>query len=84
MYIIGHQMSFLHPALLLRCQLAKHLSKVLAQLEIQRPSPTFRYEDHVIFAVPCRVIQTLILVHPDSSFRLLGGSRLEVSAMDNP
>jgi len=31
MYMIGHQMSFLHPALLLRCQLAKHLSKVLAQ-----------------------------------------------------
>ena len=57
---------------------------MLAQLSVQRPAPALRDEYHVIFAVPRRVAQTFKLVHLDSSFHVLGGSRLEVSSMDNP
>jgi len=83
-HVIGHQVPFHDFALLLRGQLAKHLPKVPTQLCVQRPAPTLRDENHVILAVPCRVAQTFELVHQDSSFRVLGGSRLEVSTMDTP
>src|SRR5450631_64520 len=57
---------------------------MLPQLPVQSSSSTLGYEDNVIFAVPgCRA-QTFKLVHRDSSFRVLGGSRLEVSTVDNP
>ena len=75
---------FFDPALLLRRQLPKHLPKVLTQLGVQRSSSALGNEDDVIFAVPCRVAQTFELVHRGSSFRVLGGSRLEVSTVDNP
>ena len=71
-------------SLLLGSKLAKHFSKMLAQLSVQRPAPALRDEYHVIFAVPRRVAQTFKLVHLVSSFHVLGGSRLEVSTMDKP
>src|SRR5664279_2670603 len=83
-HMVRHQMPFHYQALLLGGELAKHFSEMLAQLSVQRPAPTLRDEYHVIFAVPCRVAQTFKLVHLVSSFHVLGGSRLEVSTMDNP
>src|SRR5574338_469211 len=83
-HVVGHQVPFHDLALLLRCKLAKYLPEVLAQLPVQGPTAALRDKDHVIFAVPCRVAQTFELVHRDSSFRVLGGSRLEVSTADTP
>jgi hypothetical protein len=37
----------------------------------------------VVIAVPFRLAQALILVHREASFRVRGGSRLEVSAVDD-
>jgi hypothetical protein len=37
----------------------------------------------LVFAVPSRVAQALIRVHREASFRVRGGSRLEVSAVDD-
>jgi len=76
--------AFHNLALLLCGKLAQHFSEMLAQLSVQRPAPTLRDKYHVIFAVPRRVAQTFKLVHLVSSFHVLGGSRLEVSTMDNP
>ena len=59
-------------------------AQVLSQLRVERSSSAFGDEDNVKFAVPGRVAQTFELVHRDSSFRLLGGSRVEVSTVDNP
>jgi hypothetical protein len=77
-------MPFLDSALLLRRKPAEHLSEMLPQLSIQHPASALRYENNVIFTVPRRVVQTFKLVHRDSSFHVLGGSRLEVSAVDKP
>lgn len=82
--VIGHQVPFFDQAFLPRRQLAEHLARVLSQLRIQRSPSAFRDEDDVKFAVPWRVAQTFELVHLDTSFRVLVGSRLEVSTVDNP
>jgi len=84
MHVIGHQVPLLNPTFLLTRQLAKHLPKMLSQLPVQRSATTLRNKYNVVFAFPLAVIQTFILVHPDSSFRVLGGSQLEVSAMGTP
>lgn len=84
MNVIGHQAPFFDSTLLLRRQLAEHLSKLLPQLSVQRAPSAFRDENDLKFAVSCRVAQTFELVHRGSSFRVLGGSRLEVSAVDTP
>ena len=55
-HVIRHQVPFLYPAFLLLRQLAKHLSKVLPQLHVQRLSPALRNEYHVVFALPFRVV----------------------------
>jgi len=52
------------------------------QLTVQHRPSILRYKYDVVLAVPLRVALAFYLVHPVSSFRLLGGSRLEVSAMD--
>src|SRR5262249_10295972 len=83
-HMVRHQVAFFHLALLLRGQSPKHLSKVPTKLTVQRPATTLRDEHDVVFALPPRVAQTLRLVHRGSPFRVLGGSRLEVSTMDNP
>ena len=77
-------MPLLDRAFLLACELSKYLSEMLAQLPIQRTAPTFGYENDVIFALPRRMTQTFKLVHRDSSFRVLGGSRSKVLLMDTP
>jgi hypothetical protein len=54
-HVIGHEMPFLDLRFPLQRELAEHLAQVSAQLPIQPLAPTFRDEDHVIFADPCRV-----------------------------
>ena len=54
-HVIGHQMPFLDPALLLLRQLAKHLPKMPPQLPVQRLPAALRDEHHVVFALPLRV-----------------------------
>jgi len=81
-HVIGHQVPLLYPALFLRSQLAKYLSQVYAQLLVQGASSALGDKDHVVFAIPRRMTQTFKLVHRVSSFRVLGGSRLEVSTVD--
>ena len=48
--MIGHQMTFLDPALFMFRQLAKHLSEVLAQLLVERSAPALRDKHHMIFS----------------------------------
>ena len=55
MHLIGHQMPFLNFRFLLKGELAEHFAQMLAQLLIQRLASTFRNEDNMIFALPCRV-----------------------------
>jgi hypothetical protein len=83
-HVVEHQMPLLDPAFLLRCQLLEHLARMPAKLPVQRPPATLRDEYHVVFALPRAVAQTLKLVRRDSSNRVLGASRSEVSAMDTP
>src|SRR5712691_21876 len=81
-HVIGHQMPLLYPAFPLLGQPSENLPKVLPQLPIQRAPSALRYEHHVVFAHPRRVVQTFELVHRVSSFRVLGGSRSKVSTID--
>jgi hypothetical protein len=45
-----------NPALLLLRRLAEHITKILAQLHIQRLPTTFWNENNVVFALPLGVI----------------------------
>src|SRR5262245_48346189 len=83
-HMAGHPMPFLHLTLLLHCQTPEHLPEMTTKLPIQRPPTALRDEHDGVFALPPRVAQTLRLVHRGPSFRVLGGSRSEVSTMDNP
>src|SRR5262245_32524661 len=74
-HMIGEQMPFLDVALLLRGQLAEHLSQVLPQRAVERLAAALGDKHDVVFALPDRVAQTLECVHRDASFRVLGGSR---------
>ena len=47
MHMIGQQMAFLDPCLLLLRQFAKHLSQLAAQFQIQRFASIFRYKHSV-------------------------------------
>jgi hypothetical protein len=57
MHVIRQQVPFLDPTLFLLRQLPEHLPQVLPQPAIQRPPAAFRYEHHVVLAVPHRVVQ---------------------------
>src|SRR6185295_6938743 len=84
MDVIRHQVPLFQDTLLLRCQAPKHLPKMTPKPTVQRPPAALRDEHDVVFALPPRVAQTLGLVHRGTPFRVLGGSRSEVSAMDTP
>src|SRR5574341_105283 len=51
-HVIGQQVSFFDPTLLLGGQLPEHVPQVPPQLRIQRLAPVLRDEHHVILAVP--------------------------------
>jgi hypothetical protein len=53
--MIGKQMPFLDPTLLLRRQAMKDLAQMSTKLRIWSLPPTFRDEDDMKFAVPDRV-----------------------------
>src|SRR5882724_6038495 len=62
--VIGHQMALHNLAFLLLRQLMQHASKVLAHRSKYRLLSPFRDKYHVVFAVPARVRQALVLFHP--------------------
>ena len=55
MNVVRHQVPFFYSTFFLFRQLSENLAKVLAQFSVQRPSPAFRYEHDVVFALPRRV-----------------------------
>ena len=59
--------------------ISRRLSKVRSHLPVQHFSSTLRHEHNVVLASPFRVLQAFLSCASSSSFRLLGGSRLEVS-----
>src|ERR1035437_3545066 len=63
MHVIRHQMAFYNLAFLLHRQLAKYLAKMLSDRTKNHLLPPLRYKYHVIFAVPFRMIKTLVLFH---------------------
>jgi hypothetical protein len=65
---IGVANATLHPALLLHRQSAKHLTKMLPQLAVQRLPAVLGNENHMVFAVP---------VHRETLLRVRGGPRAE-------
>jgi hypothetical protein len=56
MHVIGQQVSFLDFGLFLRRKLPKNFTQRLAQFLIQNLPPILRNKNHVIFAVPGRVV----------------------------
>jgi hypothetical protein len=60
--MIGHQMAFLDPAFPPPGQVVKH-SDVLLDFPEDRFLPVFRYENHMIFAIPCGMVQVMLLRH---------------------
>jgi hypothetical protein len=48
-------MTFLNPALLLLGELAKNLAQMLPKLSVKNLTPTLRYENYMIFALPSGV-----------------------------
>ena len=62
--VIGHQMPLQYLAFLLLRQLMQQDSQVLAHRSKYRLLSPFRNKHHVIFAIPMRMRQTLILFHP--------------------
>ena len=55
-HMIGQQVSFLDFGLFLRRKLPKNFTQHLAQFLIQNLPPILRNKNHVIFAVPGRVV----------------------------
>ena len=51
-HVVGHQVPFQNPALLLLRQLPEYLPKVRPQLLVDDLPPTFRNEDDVILTLP--------------------------------
>jgi hypothetical protein len=54
-HVIGLQMPFFDPTLLLPRQLPKHLAQVLPQLPLQPFASALRNKYHVLFAFPLRM-----------------------------
>lgn len=61
----------------------ENLARIRPQSLVQRLMPALWDEHHVVFALPGRMAQTFLLVHRENSFRVFGGSRIGVSAMDS-
>ena len=78
-HVIGHQMAFFDPAFLLLRQLAEHLPQMPPQLRIQRLPAALGNEDDMVFALPfaCGLGSRSSSID-ETSFRVLGGSQLEV------
>ncbi len=63
MHMVGHDMPFLDPALLLPGKPVKCLSKVPLDHPVELSSPVFRYEYDVVFALPFCMIEFLVVFH---------------------
>src|SRR5919106_1316398 len=60
--VIGHHMPLDNLTLFLARQRMEDRPQLLPDLPIQLPLPSFRYKDHMIFAIPARMRQALITV----------------------
>src|SRR6202790_220925 len=81
--VIRHQMAFFNLAFLLQRQLAEDLAEMPSQFPVKRLSAALGNEHNMIFALPLAVAEALILVHRETPFRVLAGSRSEASSMDD-
>ena len=63
--MIGHQMALLDLAFPPPGQVVEHGAEVLLDFSEHRFLPILRYENHMIFAVPCGMVQVMLLRHED-------------------
>jgi hypothetical protein len=81
MNVIRHQVPFDNLTTLLLRQLMKYLAQMLAQLTKHHFSPSLRDEYNVVFAIPSRVTQTLVLSHFGFSKLLIKFLRIQLTAL---
>ena len=58
-------MALLDPAFPSPGQVVEHGAEVLLDLPEDRFLPVLRYENHMIFAIPCGMVQVMLLRHSD-------------------
>jgi hypothetical protein len=61
--MIWHQVALLDPALAAPGQVVEHGTEVLLDLPEDCFLPVLRYENHMIFAIPCGMVQVMLLRH---------------------
>jgi len=81
MNVICHQMPFHYLAALLLSQLMEYRPQMLSQLAKHHFAPSLRDKHHMIFAIPSRVTQTLILSHFGFSKLLIKFLRIQLTAL---
>ncbi len=81
MNVIRHQVPFNNLTTLLLRQVVKYLTQMLAQLTKHHFSPSLRDKDNVVFAIPSRVTQTLVLSHFGFSVLLIKSQRILLTAL---
>ena len=67
-HVVAHQVPFDYLRFLVRGQFVKHLAQMPTQHSEHSLLPSLRYENHVVFAVPSRMTQALVLFHRESPF----------------
>ena len=63
MDMIRHQMALIDPAFPPPGQVVEHGAEVLLDFPEDRFLPVLRYENHMIFAIPCGMVQVMLLRH---------------------
>ena len=61
--MIRHQMALFDPAFPPPGQVVEHRAEVLLDFPEHRFLPVLRYENHMIFAIPCAMVQVMLLRH---------------------
>ena len=56
-------MTLLDPAFPPSGQVVEHSAEVILDLSEDRFLPVLRYENHMIFAIPCGMVQVMLLRH---------------------
>jgi hypothetical protein len=62
MHVVGHQMSFFDLAFLALGKLAEYSAQVPPDLSKQRLLAVFRREHDMVLALPCRVVQVIVIL----------------------
>lgn len=82
-HVVGHEVPFLDAALLLLRKRPEDRTEVPAQLSVEHLAPAFWDEDHVVFALPPGMVETLVVIHLESLSWSLSRSR-RGSRLENP